>query len=155
MNIVSMAAQYLTPMIIDKVASSLGITSPLAQKAIAAILPTIFGSLIGSSAKPGGLDILGKVLGQQDAGLLGSLGSLLGGAGQAGLATSGAGMLGSLLGNNAVGSLTGAAAKFAGIGEGPAKSLVGMLAPVALGSIAQQQKSQGLDIAGVAKMLMS
>ncbi len=154
MNIVSMAAQYLTPMLIDKVAGSLGITSPLAQKAIAALLPTIFGSILGASSKPSGLEALGKVLGQQDGGLLGNLGGLLGGAGQAGLATSGAGMLGSLLGNNAVGSLAGAAAKFAGIGEGPAKSLVGLLAPVALGSIAKEQKSQGLDIGGVAKMLM-
>ena len=55
MNIVSMAAQYLTPMIVDKIASSLGITSPLAQKAIGAILPTILAGLLGTSSKPEGL----------------------------------------------------------------------------------------------------
>lgn len=153
MNIVSMAAQFLAPTIIDKIASSLGITSPLAQKAIGAILPTIFGGLLGASSKPSGLETLGKVLGQQDSGFLGNIGNILGGAGQANAVSTGTNVLGSLLGNSAIGSLAGAAAKFAGIGDGPAKSLIGMLAPVALGTLAQQQKAQSLDTAGVARLL--
>lgn len=153
MNIVSMAAQFLAPAIIDKIASSLGITSPLAQKAIGAILPSIFGGLLGASSKPSGLESLGKALGQVDSGFLGNIGNILGGGGQANAVSAGTSVLGSLLGNSAVGSLAGAAAKFAGIGDGPAKSLVGMLAPVALGTIAQQQKAQNLDVGGIAKML--
>lgn len=153
MNIVSMAAQFLAPTIVEKIASSLGITSPLAQKAIGALLPAIFGGILGTSSKASGLESLGKVLGQQDSGFLGNIGNILGGAGQANAVSTGTDMLGSLLGNSAVGSLAGAAAKFAGIGDGPAKSLVGMLAPVALGTIAQQQKAQNLDIGGVARML--
>lgn len=153
MNIVSMAAQYLTPMIVDKIASSLGITSPLAQKAIAAILPTILAGLMGSSSKPEGLGALTKALGQQDTGILGNLGSLIGGAGQAGLIDGGSKVLGSLLGNAGVGSMTNAVAKFAGVGEAPTKSLIGMLAPIALGTLAKQQKADKLDAAGLAKLL--
>ena len=35
--------------------------------------------------------------------------------------------------------------KFAGVGEGTGKSLLGMLGPVVLGALGQQQRSAGLD----------
>ena len=155
MNIVSMAAQYLSPMIIDKIASSLGITNPMAQKAIAALLPAILAALAGSASKPDSLGTLTKALGQQDPGLLGNLGNLIGGSGQSGLVNAGVSSLGSLFGNAGVGAMTGAVSKFAGIGDAPAKSLMGMLAPVALGTLAKQQKDSNLDASGLAKMLMS
>lgn len=154
MNIVSMAAQYLTPMIIDRLASSLGITSPLAQKAIAAILPTILAGIVGRSAKPEGLGALTKALGQQDPGFLDKLGSVIGGAGQADVARAGSDLLGSILGGSGLGAMTGAVSKFAGIGDAPTKGLIGMLAPVALGALAKEQKAANLDAGGLAKMLM-
>lgn len=154
MNIVSMAAQYLTPMIVDRIASSLGITSPLAQKAIGAILPTILASILGSSQKPDGLRNLTDILGKQDTGMLGKLSDLIGGSGQSAAVNAGTNVLGSLLGNSALGSLTGAVSKFAGIGDGPAKSLLGLVGPVALGAVAKQQKDSGLDAGGLAKMLL-
>ena len=153
MNIVSMAAQYLTPMLIDKVASSFGISSPIAQKAIAAILPTILAGLMGSSAKPGGVGALTNALGQQDPGFLGSLGNLIGGSGQSAAISAGTNILGSLLGGSSVGSLAGAVSKFAGVGDAPAKGLIGLLAPVVLGTLAKQQKESNLDGAGLARML--
>lgn len=154
MNIVSMAASYLTPMIIDKIASSLGISKPLATKAIGAILPTILAGILGASSKPDGLSSLTKALGQQDPGLLGNLGNLIGGSGQGALISAGTSALGALLGPSAAGSVAGAVSKFAGIGDAPTKSLIGMLAPVALGTLGKQQKDAGLDTAGLAKMLM-
>ena len=154
MNIVSMAAQYLTPMIVDKIASSLGISSPLVQKAIGALLPTILAALMGTASKPDGLGALTKALGQQDPGLLGNLGNLIGGSGQASLASAGSSVLGSLFGGSGVGAMTGAVSKFAGIGDAPAKGLAGLLAPVVLGTLAKQQKESHLDGPGLAKMLM-
>ncbi len=154
MNIVSMAAQYLTPMLVDKLASSLGISSPLAQKAIAAILPTILAGLMGSSSKSGGAGALTQALGQQDPGLLGNLGNLIGGSGQADAVSAGTKILGSLLGGSSVGALGGAVSKFAGVGDAPAKGLIGLLAPVVLGTLAKQQKESNLDGAGLARMLM-
>lgn len=154
MNIVTMAASYLTPMIIDKIASSLGITSPLAAKAIGAILPTILAGILRASSKPDGLGALTKALGQQDPGLIGNLGNLIGGSGQGALINSGNSALGALLGPSAAGSIAGAVSKFAGIGDAPAKSLIGMLSPVALGTLGKQQKDAGLDAAGLARMLM-
>ena len=154
MNIVSIAMQYLTPMIVDKIASSLGISSPLVTKAIGAILPSILAGMVGTSAKPDGLDKLTEVLGKQDTGILGKLGDLIGGGGQGALVQGGTDVLGSLLGGQGLGALVGAAAKFAGIGDGPAKSLIGMIAPVALGSLASQVKADNLDAGGIARLLM-
>ena len=153
MNIVSVAAQHLTPMIVDKIASSLGITSPLAQKAIGAILPTILAGLLGSSSKSDGLADLTKALGQQDTDFLGKLGEMIGGSGQGAMIEAGGKTLGSLLGGSGVEAMCGAVAKFAGIGETPTKSLMGLVAPVVLGTIAKEQKTANLDAAGLGKLL--
>lgn len=153
MNIVSMAMQYLTPIIVNKIASSLGINSTIAQKAIAVILPTILAGIVGKATAPGGGQILSDILGKQDAGVLGKLGDIIGGQGQKALVEQGGNVLGDLLGGNAIGALAGAAGKFAGIGEAPTKGLIGMLAPVVLGSLAGQQKSAGLNAAGLVDML--
>lgn len=153
MNIVSLAMNFLTPAIVNRIASSLGIQSSFAQKAIAAALPTILGMVIGKSSSPTGLDALTGVLGKQDTSILGNLGSLIGGSGQASIVNAGTGALGSLFGNDSLGALVGAVSKFSGADANASKSLVGMLAPVALGTIAQQQKANSLDAAGLAKML--
>lgn len=153
MNLVSMAMNFITPAILGRIASALGVDSKIAQMAIGAALPTILGSIVGKSSSPSGLSQLTSMLGQTDMGMLSNLAGMIGGSDQSKLVNSGSSMLGSLLGNSAVGSLAGAVGKFAGIGEGPTKSLLGMLAPVAMGTIAQQQKSNNLDGAGLARML--
>jgi hypothetical protein len=154
MNLISLAMNFITPSIVSRIASSLGIDSKIAQMAISAALPSIFAGIVGKSAKPEGLGQLTSMLGQQDSGLLSNLAGMIGGTDQSKLVTGGSNMLGSLLGNSALGSLTGAIGKFSGMGEAPTKSLLGMLAPVAMGTLAQQQKSNGLDGAGLAKMLL-
>ena len=154
MNLVSLIMQFLGPALIGKLASSLGLNQTLAQKVIAAAVPAILAGLVGKAAQPGGAGGLFDILGKQDPGLLGKLARVIGGPQQKQIAEQGSNVLGSLLGNSALGSLTGALTKFSGVGEAPTKSLLGMLAPVVLGTLAQQQKSAGLDAGGLARMLM-
>jgi hypothetical protein len=154
MNIVSMAMKYLTPMLVDRIATSLGIQSPLVRSAIAAILPTILAGITGVASKPGGGRQLGEVLSKQNTDILGDLGSIFGGAQQTEIAKKGNDALGDLLGGGAFKGLTGAVGKFAGLGDGATQSLVGMMAPVVLGTLAKQQKDAGLDAAGLTSMLM-
>jgi hypothetical protein len=154
MNIVSIIMQFIGPAIVGKLASSLGINSTIAQKAIGAAVPAILGGLIGRASQPSGGQAIFDMLGKQDPGLLGNLGNLIGGSQQKSIAEQGMGALGSLLGGTALGSLSGAVSKFAGIGDEPTKGLLGMLAPVVLGSVGQQAKSSGLDAGGLAKMLI-
>jgi hypothetical protein len=154
MNIVSMIMQFLTPALISRIASGLGADNTLVGKAIAAALPAILAGVVGKAASPDGLRSLTGALAQQDGGLLGNLTNILGGPQQAALADNGGNMLGSLLGGTATTALAGAVGKFTGLGDGATKGLLGILAPVVLGSLANQQKTNNLDAAGLASMLM-
>ena len=153
MNLASIAMSMLTPAIVGRIASALGINPTMAQIAISAGLPAILGSIIGKAAQPSGLSALTGLLGQQNPSMLGNLGSLIGGAEQASLVSGGTSALTSLLGSSGSGALAGAVGKFAGLPDGASNGLLGMLAPVALGTIAQQQKASGLDASGLASML--
>ena len=153
MNLVSTIMQFLAPMIINKIAGNLGVGQGLAGKAISAAIPAILAGLAGSAAKPGGGAALSNVLAQQDPGLLGNFANMIGGSGQKAMTDSGLGALSSLLGGTSSNALTGAIGKFAGIDSGASSSLLGMLAPVVLGQLAQTQKSSGLDAGGLTNLL--
>ena len=153
MNLVSMAMQYLAPVIINKIAASLGLGQGLVGKAISAALPAILAGLAGSASKSGGAGALAGILGKQDPGLLGNLGNLIGGGGQQQLVDSGTSALSSLLGGSQTNALASAVGKFAGLDAGKSVTLMGMLAPVILGTLAKEQKSSRLDAAGLANLL--
>ena len=153
MNLVSLIMQFLTPTIINKLSSSLGLGQGIAGKAIAAAIPAILAGLAGSSAKPGGATSLANAVSKQDGGLLGNFANMLGG-GQQSMLDNGSNILSSLLGGSQTGALAGALGKFTGMNDGQSKSLLGALAPVVLGTLAKEQKSNGLDAGGLANLLM-
>ncbi len=154
MNIMSLVMQYFGPVILNKIAGSLGINSTLAQKAIAAAAPAILAGIVGRTAQPGGAKILSDLIAKQDPGLLGKLGEMVGTGKQASVVEQGSSALGQLLGNSAIGSLAGALSKHAGLGIGASNTLLGLMAPAVLGTLGREQKSAGLDAAGLANMLM-
>lgn len=153
LNLVSMAMQYLAPALVGKLASGLGINSTIANTIIKAAVPVILGALAGKSTKPDGARALFDVLAKQDTGILGRLSSVLGGPQQKTVAEQGTNMLGSLLGTSSVGSIVNAVSKFSGANETSTSGIIGMLAPIVLGTLSQQQKSSSLDASGVAKLL--
>jgi hypothetical protein len=152
-NIVNMALQYLAPALVSKLASGLGINQAIANTVIKAAVPVILGALVGKSSKPDGARDLLDVLVKQDTGLLGRLSTVLGSPQQKTIAEQGAGVLGSLLGNSTLGALVGAVAKFSGANESAVSGVVGMLSPIVLGTLSQQQKSASLDVTGITKLL--
>ncbi len=154
MNIMSLVMQYFGPVILNKIAGSIGINSTLAQKAIAAAAPAILAGILGRSTQPGGAKILADMIGKQDPGLLGKLGEMIGTGKQASVVEQGTSALGGLLGNSTFGSLAGALSKQAGLGIGASNTLLGLLTPAVLGTLGREQKSAGLDAAGLANMLM-
>jgi hypothetical protein len=154
MNLVSTIMQLLGPVIISRIASSLGIGQGLVGNAISAAVPSILAGLTGSVAK-NGAGQLTNVLAKQDPSVLSNLGNLIGGTGQQSLIDSGTNALSSLLGGSSMNALTGALGKFAGLSGGQSSSLLGTLAPVVLGQLAQTQKSSGLDADGLTNLLNS
>jgi Bacterial protein of unknown function (DUF937) len=153
MNLVSTIMQLLAPAIINKIAGSLGLGQGLAGKAIAAALPAILAALTGAASKSGGGSALSSVLARQDPGLLGNLASMIGGPNQQTMINGGTSALSSLLGGSSTNALAGAVGKFAGIDSSQSSSLMGLLAPVVLGQLAQTQKSSGLDAGGLVNLL--
>ena len=80
---------------------------------------------------------------------------MIGGSGQKALIDAGVSTLTSLLGGSTTSALTRAVGRYAGIGEGGSKSLMGVLGPIVMGVLGQQQRASGLDATGLANLLAS
>jgi len=153
-NLVSVVMQFLTPDMIAKIASVLGLDRNVAQKTVAGAIPALLASLADVASTPNGTRQLNNTLTQQSDSLE-SLRNLVGGAGQNLVADTGTKMLSGLFGGGTLDTMAQTIGKFAGIGEGTSKSLLGMLGPVVLGTLGQQQRSMGLDASGLASLLTS
>jgi hypothetical protein len=154
-NLLSVVMQFLTPEMIAKIGSTLGLDRSVAQKATGGAVPALLASLADLVSSPNGARQFGNVLAQQPPGSLDSLNSLIGGSGQNTLADTGSKLLSGLFGGGALDTMAQSIGKFAGIGDSSGKSLLGMLGPVVLGALSQHQRSAGLDAGGVASLLTS
>lgn len=153
-NLVSLIMQFITPSMISKMASTLGLDRDEAQKAIGVSVPAILAGFANAATKPDGGQKLSNALAQQS-GFLDQMKTAIGSGGEKTLADSGAGMLSSLLGGGAMSALSGAVGRFAGIDAGTSKSLLGLLGPIVAGVVGQQQRSAGLDAKGLTNLLAS
>lgn len=153
-NLISLVMQCLTPDMIAKIASALGLDRNVAQKAIAGAIPALLASFADVASTPNGARQLNNTLTQQS-GSLESLKNLIGGSGQNSLAETGSSMLSGLFGGGTLDTMAQTIGKFAGIGEGTSKSMLSMLGPVVLGALGQQQRSTGLDPSGLVSLLTS
>ena len=152
-NMISAISRFLTPELIGKMASATGLDRGAAQKATEASVPAILGALMNTAGQPGGARQVADAIAAQSPGLLGSLATSMGGLGQ--VADKGSSALSSLLGGNTLGSLASSISRFAGIGEGPAQTLMGLVEPVVMGTLGRQQRAEGLDANGLARLLAS
>lgn len=154
-NLVTLVMQFLTPDMIARIASALGLDRVVAQKAITGAVPAILSGLAGVASAPSGARQLANAVSQQGPGMLSSLQNIIGGSGQKAFLDSGTSMLSGLLGSGTTDALTQCIGRFAGMGEAPTKSLLGMLGPVIMGALGEQQRSAGLDTGGLASLLTS
>jgi Bacterial protein of unknown function (DUF937) len=154
-NLVSVVMQCLTPDLIAKIASSLGLDRDVVQKAIGGAVPALLSNLAEVASTPGGARQLSGALSQQQPGTLESLKNAIAGSGQTALAESGSAMLAGLFGGRALDTTAQAIGKFAGIGEGSGKLLTGMLGPLVLGALGQHQRSAGMEASGLTSLLAS
>jgi hypothetical protein len=153
-NLVTMVMQVLTPDMIGRIASALGLDRNAAQTAIGAAVPGLLAELSGVAAQPGGPQKLVDAARQQT-GTLDSFANAVGTGGQSSLIEKGSQMLSSLLGGQEQTALAGAVGRYAGVGQSAGGSLLGMLAPVVMGTIAEQQGARTLDSSRIAGLLAS
>jgi len=151
-NLTSVVMQYLTPEVIERIASFLGIDKGAAQKAAGGAVPSLLAGLADLAGTSAGAGQLSKLLSQQQAG---SPLDLLRSAGPQALAETGSNMMSALFGGRTMDGMAQAIGKFAGIGDGGGKSLLGMLGPIVMGALAQQQRNMGLGANGLVSLLSS
>ena len=153
-NLVSLVMQFLTPEIIGRVATALGLDRTLVQSAIGAAVPGLLAGFSGVATQPGGPQKLVEAA-KQETGTLGKFADMLGGGSQSTFIERGSQLLTSLLGARDQSALVSAIGQFAGLGQGKSGSLLGMLAPIVMGTVAQQQGARGLDASGITNLFAS
>ena len=152
-NLVSLVLQFLTPDLVARIASALGLDRNIVQSAINAAVPSLLAGFGSVAAQPGGAQKLVDAATQQK-GMLESFARSLGAGNQSSFVERGSQMLSSLLGSQHD-AFADAIGKFTGMGQGATGSLLGMLAPVVLGTITQQQGTTRLDPGKIAGLLAS
>ncbi len=154
MGILLTAVQrFLTPELIGRLASAVGIDAKMAQGAASAAIPTIMSGLAQVAGTAGGAERLASTMGKMSSGSLDNFTSRLGNPGE--LMQQGQSMMSSLLGGSATTALTSTLAKFAGSGEGATRSLLGLLMPAILGVLGRHQQTTGGTSASLARQLQS
>lgn len=152
-NLVSSIMQLLTPDMIGRLAGALGLDASKAQPAIAAAVPALLAALSGVAAQPGGAQKVAETARQQS-GVLGNLAGMLSSGGEKSFAQTGSQILSSLFGAGSSGALANAVGSYAGLDRNASGSLLGMLAPIVMGGVAQQSGND-LSANGIANLLAS
>jgi len=150
-NLVTLIMQFLTPDMIGRIANTLGVGRNDTATAVDAAVPALLAALTGVAVRPGGPQKLASAA-KQESGVLDKFGSMLGGGGQTSFVDRGSQMLSSLLGDRDQSALANAVGKYSGLQTGASSSLLGALAPVVMGAIAQQQGGR-VDAGSIANLL--
>jgi hypothetical protein len=154
-NLVSLVMQFLTPDMIGRIATALGLDRNKVQSAITGAVPALLAAFSNTATQPGGPQKLADSARQQ-AGTLGNLASVLAAGGESSLLQKGSQMLSSLVGSQNQNALTDAIGRFTGLGQSASGSLLGMLAPIVMGTIAKHQGATGsLDATGIDHLFAS
>jgi hypothetical protein len=153
-NLVSLISQFLTPQLIGTLARSLGVNEAVAQKVVAAAIPTILASLGTAAAAPGGAQKISDAISNSDPDILTKLTQAASG-GNTRFLNEGSTLLGGLLGGGGLASLAGAISQFSGAPQPATQTLLGTATQAAVGTIGQQDPSNWSDPSAILSMLNS
>jgi hypothetical protein len=137
--------------VLSRLGALIGLSPENTKGVIGAAVPAILAALVGLAQRPEGRDRLAAAVQSQDTSVLDNLAGALSGGREQSLLDSGRSVLSSLFGAGKVDGLAGAI----GINQSSAGSLLGALAPVVLGALGREERSQGLDAQGLARLLTS
>ena len=151
-SLASLVTEFLTPAMIGRIASALGVDRNKLQTAVNAAVPGLLAALTGVAAQPGGaqklVDAAGEHTGAFD-NIVGSIGS----GGQTTLIERESRLLTSLLGGHDQSALTDPVSKYTGLNSKVTGSLFGILGPLVMGTVAKQARPLNAD--GIKSLLAS
>lgn len=157
-NLMDLLQGQLSEGLINQLSQQLGgADKQQTQVAAEGILSTLMSAMSKNAASPEGANALASALdNDHDGGVLDNLTDLLGGGGanqnQFSRALNGAGILKHVLGGKQSGVID-MVSKMSGLGGDKTGSLMTMLAPMVMGMLGKQKRSQGLDAGGLAQFL--
>jgi hypothetical protein len=153
-NLVSLVSQFLTPQIIGSLARALGVNEAVAQKVVAAAVPTILAALGTAAAAPGGAQKVADAISNSDPDILTKIGQAASG-GNTRFLNEGGTLLSGLLGGGGLASLAGALSQFSGATQPATQTLLGTVTHAAVGTIGQQDPSNWSDPSAILSLLNS
>ena len=152
-NIIDLVKDQISDQMMGQIGGLVGGDSAQTSSALGGALPGLLSGLTKSAGSAGGAGALFDAVQKQDDGMLGNMGALLGGNDSANVINQGTSMLGSLLGNGALGKLAGVLTGFSGLNSRGSSSLMGILAPIVIGVIKKKVFEGGLNAGGLASLL--
>ena len=153
-NLVAYVMQFLTPDMTGRIAAALNLNRSETQSGVSAAVPALLAAFSGFAEKPGGAQSLVNTIKQQS-GVLDNFASTIGGGNQSSFIERGSSLLTSLIGSHDKAALAGAIARFGGLGQNAASSLLGTLTPVVMGLIGKQIGTRGVDVGSLTSLLAS
>jgi outer membrane protein OmpA-like peptidoglycan-associated protein len=153
-NLVDLVKGYLTPDIVDRVASSIGESSGATQKTLSAAVPTLIGSLASLASTSGGASRIAQMLddGKYDGGALANVAGLVTGGATQSMIGAGKGILATLFGSQLDGVID-VVARAGGVRTGSATSLLALIAPIIMHIIGRQRGSFGPSLSSLSGFL--
>ena len=151
-NLIELANEYFSDLVIEKISSSLGFDSDTATQSIGQVFPSLLGAFVEKAETLAGTNQLFEVIKEADNGLLDNLSDVFSGDNTE-VIDKGSDVLNSLLGKKKVGSLLdifGTIPEFSSDKEG---KLMGLLTPILIGMLSKQVETGGLDSTGIAALL--
>ena len=155
MDLLGLVKDQLTSTAVSKIGEFLGEDTNKVTSGLTAALPAILGGFMQkASTTNGATDLLGMLKNDSvSEGFLGNIGGLLSGGNTSGLLSAGSGILSSLFGDK-IGNLASLIGNISGLGSKSSSSLLSLAAPLIMGVLGKQVKSQGLGVSGLASLLM-
>lgn len=138
---------------VGQISQQIGADPSAVQSAIGMALPAILGGLAQKAQQPETAPMIASAITQEQGGFLDNIGGMLGGGGASAVNPMlGAGILGTIFGNNQT-QVANEIGQQSGLNTGQVASILMMLAPIVLGYLGRRQTQQGLDQGGIVDML--
>jgi hypothetical protein len=152
-NLVAEIMKMATPAIIDKIASSFGLSGDAVRSILTAAVPGLMGAIANKASSPSGITDILSSLKNADPTLGSGMASALSGANASATASAGTSMLSSLLGSGTMATLTNAVLGNSGVSAAAGGSVLGLAGQMVMGTLAKH--SSGLDASGLGNLLSS
>ncbi len=155
-NLLDMLKDNISGDMISQASKFLGENESGVKSAMSDVMPSVLGSMINFGSTDSGAGKMMNMLkdGNHDGSILDNLGGLFGGgSATSGLVNTGSSLMKGMMGQSMLGSVIDMVSSRSGVSKSSSSSLMGMIAPIAMGMIGRYAKNKALDAVGLGSFL--